>query len=175
MADIKKFAKRLMKYEGGYKCEKEDKGDWNSKCELVGTNYGVSAQAYEKFFHKVPSIEDMKNITPEQYSIVCKSYWDNWQADQIKDQSLAEFVVDWHYNSGAWGIKKPQEVLLLKPDGIVGAQTIARMNDSDPKKLFEGLKKKRLEFIDSIIINNPVNKKYEKGWKNRVNDFVYGK
>jgi len=50
-------------------------------------------------------------------------YWERWQADRIRNQSVAELLVDWVWASGINGIKIPQQMLNLKPDGIVGEKT----------------------------------------------------
>ena len=55
-------------------------------------------------------------------------YWDRWRADEIRDQKLAEMLVDWTWCSGRWGIVIPQRLLLVADDGIVGVNTISAVN-----------------------------------------------
>jgi len=33
-----------------------------------------------------------------------KNFWDKWKADLIKDQSIANILVDWVWGSGKYGI-----------------------------------------------------------------------
>lgn len=173
MADVKKLAPIVAQWEGGYGCFAEDTGCWNSKKELVGTKYGISAGAYEQYFGKCPTVEDMKNLTTDDFVIVLQKFWDKWRASEINNQSIANLVVDWHYNSGSWGITIPQKVLKVTADGIVGSKTIAAVNSADQEKLFNDLKQARIDFFNEITKRNPDYKKFYKGWMNRVNSFTY--
>jgi len=173
MAEIKKFIPLLLRHEGGYTNNPNDKGNYNSKGELVGTKYGISAKVYEEYFDKIPTELDMRTITPDQFETVARNYWDAWSADLIDSQAVANFLVDWYYNSGAWGIKLPQRFLHLKEDGIVGPKTIAAVNSSDPYLLFIGLKQERKEFIENIVKHNPPQAVFLNGWLNRIASFNY--
>lgn len=67
-------------------------------------------------------------------------YWDRWQADRIENQSVANILVDWVWASGVHGIKRPQKILGVTVDGIVGDKTIAALNAMDPMSLFFKIK-----------------------------------
>lgn len=174
MANVDLLAPIISRWEGGYQCYKEDGGNYNSKKELVGTNMGITAQTFESVFGKCPTVEDMKAITVKEFSMVLKKYyWDRWKADNISNQSIANILVDWVWASGVWGIKIPQRVLLVKDDGAVGKKTLEAVNSASQKELFDDLKQARLDFVDEIIKNNPSQVKFEKGWKNRINSFLF--
>ena len=65
-------------------------------------------------------------------------------------------------------------MLNLKPDGIVGNKTLSTINDyPNQRQLFQRIKNERLAFIDRIVKNNPSQRRFLKGWKNRVNAFKY--
>lgn len=102
------------------------------------------------------------------------NFWDKWKADQIKNQKVAEILVDWLWNSGKWGIIKPQQLLGVKADGIVGVKTLAAVNNyTNQRKLFESLKNARKAYIDKVIKNDPSQIVNKKGWLNRINSIVY--
>lgn len=171
MADSRKAIASIFKWEGGWSDNKSDKGG--------KTNMGITLDTWKSCGydkdgdHDIDS-DDLKVISKEDvYQVFKKYYWDKWKADNIKSQSIAEFVVDWLWNSGIHGIKKPQEVLGLTADGVVGNITLARINDADQKQLFEALKAKRIQFIENIVKNNPSQKVFLNGWMNRINDFKY--
>jgi hypothetical protein len=42
-----------------------------------------------------------------------------------------------------------------------------------PKVLFDNYKNARLQFFNNIVSNNPGQKKFLKGWLNRLNSFQY--
>ena len=101
-------------------------------------------------------------------------YWDRWQADKINNQSVANILVDWVWASGAHGIKKPQTLLGVKADGIVGPKTLQAINDyPNQKELFDKIKAIRIQFVDDICKARPTNNKFKKGWLNRINAIKY--
>lgn len=171
MADIRKFIPILKRWEGGFNNVKDDLGG--------ATNLGITLGTAEHFHidkdHDGDTdVADVKLIDEGDLMIVVKvGYWDVWKADEIKNQSVANFLVDWLYNSGVAGIKIPQRLLNLKDDGVVGKVTIAAVNAADQAALFSSLVSARHRFIDEIIEHNPTQKKFEKGWRNRVNSFKY--
>jgi len=175
MAKIEKLAPILFRWEGGYKCEKEDPGDYNSRGELVGTKYGVSAGAYENEYKKIPTSNDMKNLTPIQASFVLKRYWNACKADNIENQSIANLFVDWHYNSGVSGIKAAQKALDLVNDGLVGSKTLAVLNGEHPDIIFSKIWNARKIFFENIVKNKPQMGKYLNGWLNRLNGYKFSK
>jgi lysozyme family protein len=94
-------------------------------------------------------------------------------ADKINNQSIAEFLVDWLYNSGSWGIKIPQRILQVKEDGLVGEKTILAVNNANGALFFCNLIQAREKFFRDIVVNNPSQKIFLKGWINRNNSFTY--
>jgi len=86
---------------------------------------------------------------------------------------VANILVDWLWNSGRHGIVIPQRLLGVKPDGVVGMQTIHAVNGRDPRSLFDTLKEERKAFFLSLVERDPSQKKFLKGWMNRLNAFKY--
>lgn len=170
MANVKELAPFILKWEGGFANDPQDLGG--------ATNKGITMGTYEQYYrlkgYPKPTIERLKNITSEQWMDVLKTlYWDKWKADEIKNQSVANILVDWLWASGSYGIKLPQKVLNVPIDGIVGSKTIAAINSRDPRELFDAIKAERVAFIDRICQSRPANIKFKKGWLNRINDFKY--
>ena len=174
MAEIKKFEPFILRWEGGakYTNKKSDKGG--------ATKYGITIATwrtvgYDKNGDGKIDEKDVKLIDEEDFKKVLKrNFWDKWKADQIKNQKIAEFLVDWLWNSGKWGIIKPQQLLGVTADGIVGAKTLAAVNNyPNQRKLFESLKNARKAYIDKVIKNDPSQIVNKKGWLNRINSIVY--
>lgn len=170
MANSSKLVPFILQWEGGFVNDPDDLGG--------ATNMGVTIGTYEAYCRKKgyprPTIERLKNLTKEDWAEIFKTmYWDRWRADEIKNQSVANIVVDWVWASGVHGIKRPQRLLGVVADGLVGAKTITAMNAADPKKLFEAIKADRAKFIDEICKARPKNEKYRKGWMNRINAIKY--
>ena len=158
---------KVLKWEGGYINHPNDKGG--------ATNKGVTLSTFRKYFGKSKTVNDLKNITNEQWQYIFKKgYWDRWKADLIKNQSIAELLVDWLYNSGVWGIKYPQQVLGVVSDGVVGPKTIAAINSyQNQEELFNRLWNRRKKHYEDIVKKNPNQKVFLRGWMNRLNSFKY--
>lgn len=171
MADVKLLAPITLKWEGGYVNHPNDKGG--------PTNKGVTIGTYEAYCRKKgypkPTIERLKNLSDNDWIDILKNlYWDRWKADQIKNQAIANLVVDWVWGSGKWGIVFPQRILDVSDDGIVGLKTIAAINDyPDQSELFKKLWLRRKQHFEDIVKADPTQAVFLKGWLNRLNDFKY--
>lgn len=170
MADISKLAPIILKWEGGFVNDPVDKGG--------ATNMGITIATwrqvgYDKDGDGDIDVQDMKILDKKDFERVLRIYWDRWKADKINNQSLANILVDWVWGSGAWGIKIPQRILNVAQDGIVGKGTLAAVNSADPQKLFNQLYAARVNFLDGIVVRNPSQKRFIKGWKNRLADFKF--
>lgn len=170
MADSSKLVPFILQWEGGFVNDPDDLGGATNK----GITIGAFAEYKKRKGQKAPTVDDLKNISDAEWRDVFKSlYWDRWKADEIKNQSVANILVDWVWASGSHGIKRPQRLLGVKADGIVGKQTIAALNAMDAATLFKMIKDDRAKFIDEICKARPKNEKYRKGWVNRINAIRY--
>lgn len=170
MANSSKLVPFILQWEGGFVNDPDDLGG--------ATNMGVTIGTYEAYCRRKgyprPTIERLKNLTKDDWAEIFKTmYWDRWKADDISSQPVANIVVDWVWASGVHGIKRPQKLLGVTADGLVGAKTIAAINAADPKKLFDAIKADRTKFIDEICKAHPKNEKYRRGWMNRINAIKY--
>src|ERR1019366_2383748 len=134
MADFDIYFPKLISYEGElsnpnnhftYKgIDEVENPDWAGFAIIHGydnpTNEILAANA------------ELQQMVVDFYK---ENYWDKWLADDLNNQSLAELVVDWEVNSGTTGIKIPQRILGVTPDGVVGQMTIGAMNAADQETL----------------------------------------
>lgn len=167
MADIDKVIPIILKHEGGYVNHPLDKGS----C----TNKGVTIATYRYHFGKNKTCNDLKKITNEQWKYIFKNgYWDRIQGDLINNQSIANFLVDWFYNSGVYAIKFTQRILGVKDDGIVGNKTIAAINGyKTQKNLFERLWSRRKKQYEDIVNKNQSQQVFYNGWMRRLMSFKF--
>jgi lysozyme family protein len=154
----------------------------NDPIDLGGpTNMGVTLKTwqhcgYDKNDDGIIDEEDLKQIFRQDLinAVLKPHYWDRWQADRIRTQSIANILVDWVWASGVYGIKIPQQMLNLKPDGIVGEKTLAAINDYPcQQELFDRIKAERIAYIERICTSRPANNRFKKGWLNRINDLKF--
>jgi lysozyme family protein len=170
MADISKLAPIVAKWEGGYVNDPNDRGGATNMGVTIGTWRAVG---YDKDGDGDIDAQDIKLLNKTDFQAVLKKYWDRWQADKINNQSIANILVDWVWGSGKWGIVIPQRILGLKQDGVVGPKTLGAVNDADPDSLFNIIFAARIKFLNDIVANNPSQKKFIKGWLNRMADFKF--
>jgi len=171
MAKVELLAPFILRWEGGYVNDPDDLGG--------ATNKGITIATY-RFYRKqkgytTTTISDLKNITDAEWMDVLKTlYWDKWKADRINNQSVANILVDWVWASGSYGIKRPQRLLGVAADGIVGLKTLTAVNAyPSQKELFDNIKADRIRFIDEIVASRPANAKFKRGWLNRINEFTF--
>lgn len=168
MANVSKLLPFILSWEGGCVNDPVDKGG--------ATNMGVTIATWRKVGYDKDGdgdidVDDLRLISKDDVlnRVLKPHYWDKWKADQIKSQSVANILVDWVWGSGANGIKIPQKLLGLTVDGIVGPKTLAAVNSSDALVLFNTIKAEREAFLWRIVERDPTQKRFIKGWLNRLN------
>jgi len=93
------------------------------------TKYGISQRAY-------PDV-DIRNLTePQAATIYQRDYWTPVQGDKLK-WPLNLYVFDAAVNQGQNAAIKMLQTAAggLSVDGVMGAKTIARVNQRDPQEL----------------------------------------
>lgn len=158
----------ILAWEGGFVNNKNDRGG--------STNRGITIATFRCVYGQSKTVADLKALTDEQWMHVFKTlYWDKCRADEIKNQSVANLLVDFAWGSGtARAAKYIQRLVGVTQDGNIGPKTIAAINARDAKSLFTGLKAERLAFINSIVRNNTSQMVFYKGWVNRLNAIGWG-
>lgn len=166
MANFDEYAPKLREFEGGFVNHPLDKGG--------PTNCGVTLNTYRDHFGQHKTVDDLKRISYDEWKKIMKTgYWDKCKADRIDSQAVAEILVDWCINSGLVGLRRVQELVGCKPDGIAGPITLSLINSSDPKELHNRIFNARKQFYVNIIKRNPSQKVFMNGWMNRLSHFEY--
>ena len=167
MAIAKLLMPFILRWEGGFVNDPLDRGG--------ATNKGITIGTFRSFYGKDATVEQLKNITDEQWLHIFKvGYWNPWKADEISNQSIANIVVDWAWASGpVTSIKQVQSILGVSVDGVVGPKTLSAVNSADQHVLFSDIHASRLKFVEDIVRRNPTQARFLKGWKNRINDIKF--
>lgn len=172
MADSAKLVPFILSWETDkYTNRKNDNGG--------PTKYGITLATwrkvgYDKNGDGVLNEEDVKLLTEEDFHCVFKeNYWNACKADKIQDQSVANMLVDFAYNSGVnKAVKHLQLVLGITADGIIGNKTLYAINKSNGERLFKAFKKDRKAYLKRIAVG--YQKGFLKGWLRRLSYITYG-
>lgn len=171
MAQLEPLARFILSYEGGFVNDPHDSGGATNKGVTIAT---WRQQGYDKDFDGDIDVEDLKLISDDDaIEILRKNYWNRWQADKITSQPIANMLVDWVWASGSCGIKLPQAMIGVKPDGIVGPKTLAALESQEPEHFFYRLKNRRMNFVRNLCLYVPVKRRYLNGWIRRINAIKY--
>lgn len=166
MADFKRYAPTLKSFEGGFVNHPNDPGQ--------ATNMGVTLAKFREAFGANKTVMDLRAITDSQWTTIMKGgFWDKCLADQIRNQSVAELVVDWCVNSGLGIIKKVQGIVGVTADGIIGPRTIAAINRYDQRSLHFRIKRARAEYYATLCDNRKSNLTFYDGWMSRLAQLKY--
>lgn len=154
-----KLVSIILKHEGGYVNDPDDLGG--------ETKYGISR-------HRYPDL-DIRNLTEEQArAIIYEDFYLKMRLHYIKSDLLALHVLDMGFNAGRYtAVRLLQELLLGIPvDGVIGPVTAAAIaHASIHVDMVKAYRAKRIErYYEVSRLRN--NKKFLKGWVNRVNKTV---
>lgn len=165
MASWFNYIPTLLRWEGGFSDRPADKG---------GPTYkGVTLTTFRRWYGADRTVEDLKAMTDCQWCRIMRSYWDTVKGDQIRSQSIAELLADWHINAGVAAIKRTQKMFGIKQDGIVGPVTLGYLNTSNAEAIFYRLRDAREAYYVELASSNPSQKQFLRGWLNRTASFTF--
>lgn len=171
MADFRKLIPFVQKWEGGFADDPDDKGG--------ATMAGITLATFKAYCRKEgrpePTAEELRKITIADWEAIFKTmFWDVARADEIEDQNVANAVVDWIWMSGPSKLKTVQLIVGVEADGLVGPKTIAAINGfASQRDLFYQIQQARKNACEKIVAQNPSQRKFLRGWLNRINDLSY--
>lgn len=169
--------KNILKYEGKFSDIPEDKGG--------PTNLGITLKTLQQFYKEYNygdldkdgdvDIEDIRQLdTPEEAAPIYKKFfWDKMKLDSFPG-GVDFLTFDFGVNSGP----KNANIILqkalnkcgakLKVDGIVGGKTMEAISLIDSDFLCREMLCERDIFYRKIVVINPNQEKFLKGWLNRI-------
>jgi len=181
-ADIEKAFPRVFRDEGGFQQDKADSANYVNG-QLIGTNRGVSALAYYDYFKRVPTVQDMRNLTEATARQIYKAkYWDKIQGDALKNQSVAELIFQYVIGSGVGGgLSSVRKVVnatagkkIMQEAGTpLTGKEAELINGLNQKTLHHNLIQKRLQVFRDIVARSPEKAKFLKGWTARTMRYEY--
>jgi lysozyme family protein len=166
--------------EGGYSSDRKDKGNFvNTKWgkRFVGTKYGISAPVLMDYLKRIPTKEDMMNLSYDVALDIYKNiYWDKQNLEKFCDQNIANIIYDGCVNQGVNGMKSilrkvynNNEIRISDEQNPFDISFITEINKVDPEKVFNEIRQEREVRYKSASTY----KKHGKGWLNRLNSINF--
>ena len=182
MAEFKIYYPKLLIYEGGYASREyaQKMGDSGGETYLgIARNYNQSWEGWALIdawikIHGTPDYNGKIN-SPEIYAAAERltkiKYWDKLFLDQIKNQSLAEQICDFGFNSGlGLSAKIVQRIIGHSETSVFTKDDVTAINVFDQQKLFLLLQSFR---VDMIKNSTKINIKFKDGLIKRAKLFVF--
>lgn len=143
------------KKASGYVNDPDDRGG--------ETKYGVAKTAN-------PDV-DITNLDWEgAKEIYYNKYWLPAKCDKLPSR-IAILHFDGAVNHGVGRAAKfLQRAVGVADDGAIGPGTLAAVEAKDPIEVCDAICKQRAKFYDDIIIRNPSQAKFRKGWMRRIDE-----
>jgi lysozyme family protein len=191
MADFNKYYPRLERNEGLFENLPNDSGGptwkgiarnyyptwsgWVIIDEVFNLpGFPIDGKYEDKCSFMNSHLKDNETLEEKVFKFYKTSQWDPIRCDEIKNQSIAEYIADWAVNAYLTvPIKHVQRILKLDDDGKVGPLTLSSINNADQEYLFNQLVDHRIQFYKEVVENKPQNEKFLKGWIARAKSFNF--
>ncbi len=169
---LKLAGKVILKWEGGYVNDPDDRGG--------ATNKGVTYATYQNLAHSVlkvyPTKKHFESLSDNEVLKIIAWYYDKVKGDHLKSGAVAVGITDYYWGSGLYAIKRIQSALNihysrnLSVDGVVGAKTVQAINSVPAKHMLSILKEVRAQHYAAIVRHDASQGKFINGWNNRNYD-----
>jgi lysozyme family protein len=181
MASFDPIFNLTLNHEGGFQKFPNDSANY-VKGKLIGTNRGISASAYYTYYKKIPTEQDMRNLTKQQaYQIYKANYWNKINGDRINNQSVAELMFQYIIGSGPAQLSDLKDIanavagkkLIASVDRTFTDQEIDIINKLPAQKYWEALKAWRHAYFIRLVKAKPKLAQFLKGWQRRLNSYKF--
>lgn len=181
MADFEQAFNLTMKIEGGYQNSKEDNGNYVDGV-LIGTKYGITAPELKAHLGRMPTVDDMKNLSLETAKGIYKNnYWDVNRLDEVSNQPIANELFDTSVNCGektaamflqrALNLSNINQFAYknIQVDGVIGSQTLQALNNhKHPDEVLKLLNILQGNRYIEICEHNERQEVFMRSWLSRV-------
>ena len=147
----------VLKHEGGYSDDPDDKGG--------ATRFGITIGTLEMWRNEPLTLEDIRNLTlGEAESIYLTKYWRACKCDELP-APVAFVVFDGAVNHGpSRSTQLLQRAIGVGADGVIGPITLKAVQEADAEKTVD-------EFmVQRAMLYAKLNSKFWHGWYRRLID-----
>ena len=173
MADYEKAYKIMLKHEGGYVNDPDDRGGetykgvarkFNSKWE--GWSRIDEHKSAPDFPKSLDSDQTLENMIKGFYESL---YWDKIKGDEIQSQLVAESMFDYGVNAGPSTCSRlVQKLLEVKVDGAIGPKTLEALNGMDEDHFLASFSLMKIVRYVQLVEKYQKNRKFFFGWVKRT-------
>lgn len=169
MAEYKKSYNKVVAHEGGYVNDPDDTGGETYK-GISRNNYPkwegwswIDSMKYNRNFPEL--LETDGNIQQMAYDFYRENFWNEIKGDQINSQVKADSIFDFAVNAGIkTSVSLAQAVVGSKPDGIIGPETLQKLNAFDDVQFCTSFALAKIARYVNIVKKRPASRKYFFGW-----------
>lgn len=146
----------ILRWEGGYSDHESDRGG--------ETKWGISSKSY-------PTLDIASLTIDDAVKIAKRDYWHTLRLEEVVEPRIQSKIFDMAFNMGAGRAAKiVQAAVGVTVDGIVGTQTLKAVNRMPTSKLINELVDRHMGRYVDIVIGNPSQVVFLKGWSRRALD-----
>jgi lysozyme family protein len=147
----------VLKSEGGYIDHPKDPGG--------RTNLGVTQRVWEEWIGHPATEKDMRELTPAIVAPMYEMrYWRTSYCEKLP-RGLDLLIFSMAVNAGAGrSVKLLQDAIGVLPDGVIGPNTMAKINEANVETLIDKFSEARTAYYKGLKLF-PV---FGRGWLNRT-------
>lgn len=169
MADFIKAYQKVLLNEGIFSDDPTDNGG--------RTVLGISEKNWPnwegwKIVNTLTSAKEIATNAKLQnlvQSFYLQNFWNKINGDIIASQKIAESIFDFSVNAGIkTSSSLAQTVVGSEPDGIIGKNTVAKLNIFNPTLFVAQFALLKIDRYCDIVDKKPDQLKYLKGWVRRT-------
>ena len=187
MADFSIYYPHLLKFEGGYASSAyaAKMGDSGGETYCgIARNYNLDWPGWKIIdAYKLSKGEPKYNskINDKQLYDLCLkhskvAYWDKMKLDKVLNQSVAEMIGDYGFNSGIKTSVRAVQRIVHGFDamitGVMSDSDIEAINKENPLVVFTSLQAVRIKMIEN---STKINQKFKAGLIARAKSFTFKK
>ena len=173
MAEFNTAFENVLSHEGGYVNDPDDPGGetykgvarkMNSKWD--GWTIVDILKKQDGFPANLDKNADLQQKIRDFYQT---QFWDPLNGDNIVDQDVALSIFDFAVNAGnTTSASLAQMVVEAKTDGVIGPNTLKKLNDFDPEHFMAAFTVAKIARYINIVKTRPTSRKYFYGWVRRA-------
>ena len=172
MAQFEPAFKALMKLEGLYNNDPADRGGETyrgiSRNNWRGWSGWEQIDRLKKDKDFPANLERNADLQARVHDFYLRYFWMPCM-DQIADQAVATWLFEKGVNMGfGRAVRLVQQALHVDADGVIGPQTMRKLNATDPARLLADCRDQAKRFYTKLALDDPSQTKFLHGWLARA-------